>query len=146
MREIEIDIDQMSPREIQDILREENPSKGDHVKLFGLRPFSATQTFSIMFYMFLFFLMQKEKRKKFGAEILDKLFSKYSNEKELETEIEKEYGIKVTVETVDDTEREDWMRFSAMQFEKGFTDPDDDYSDVPVLKPNPNYVPWKKEI
>ncbi|MCF8461397.1 MAG: hypothetical protein K9G46_11795 [Flavobacteriales bacterium] len=143
MREVEIDIDQIHSRgDIDDALRESKLTKGDHVRFFKSKNVSAIQVFSVLFFMFLFLL--NEKRKTFAEKILTDIFNKYQNEEELETEIEKEYGIKVTVETVNDPDREDWMRMSAIEFEKCFSDPDDDYSDVPLIELNPDYIPWKQ--
>ena len=77
--------------------------------------------------------------------VIDDVFGKYNSAEELEKDIEREYGVKVTVEAKKDPEREDWMRFAATQFERGYTDADDVYSDLPIIEPNPNYAPWKKE-
>lgn len=142
MREIAIDIDKKSAKEIRDELREANLSEGDHLKLVH-----ATQTaFSVTMILLIvyFFLKMQGAFKSFGEKTIDDLFGKYGSEEELEAEIKKEYGIKVTVETKQDPDREDWMSMSAIEFERGYSDPDDDYSDVPVREPNPDYIPWKK--
>lgn len=147
MREIEIDIDEIQSRQdVDDILRLSRAAKGDHLKLLRSSNVTPIQVFSILFFAFLYFLAQQKKRADFGKNILDKVFGGCKNEKELEDEIEKEYGIKVTVEPKSDLEREDWMRFSAMQFEKRYTEADDIYDSLPLKEPNPKYVPWKKEM
>jgi hypothetical protein len=144
MKEITIDIDKTkSPKEIYDKLNKEAPKKGDHLKLFSSE--ESRQGF-LLFVLVIILLTLSRSIKSYGDIVIDKIFGNYKSEKDLEEEIEREYGIKVTVETKKDSERKDWMRMSAIEFEKGYSDPDDDYSDVPVREPNPDYIPWKKGI
>ena len=143
MKEVAIDIDQKSPEEIRSELRDANLSNGDHLKLVH----AAKTTFAvatILFLVWLFFKMQGTV-KSYGDKILDDLFGRYNSEEELEAEIEKEYGIKVTVEPKLDPDREDWMSMSATQFNRGYADADDIYDSLPLEEPNPDYIPWKKD-
>jgi hypothetical protein len=144
MREITIDIANLSsPNDIETVLKKEKPIKGDHLRLSGSQQISTLQTFSVMFFIFLYFL--QDKREKYAEKVLQNVFGKYRNTNDLEAEIEQESGIKVTLDPLQDPDREDWMRFSLIQLERAYTDPEDDYSDVAVKEPNPDYIPWKKE-
>lgn len=142
MREITIDIDGKSPAEIRDTLRKAGLSSGDHVKLVHAAR-TAFAGFMVLMVVYLFLKMQQA-LKPFGEKVLDDLFGKYNSEEELEAEIERDYGIKITVESKTDPEHEEWMSMSALEFDRAYTDPLDDYSDVPVKEPNPHYRPWKQ--
>lgn len=143
MREIEIDIDKKPSRKsLFSKLKAVKPRAGDHVKLVH----SEETTFAIIIALIVVYLYFKTQGmlRSFGEQIIDDLFGKYDSADELEKDIENEYGIKVTVEPKEDPEREDWVRFSSTQLERAYTDSEDDYSDVPVKEPNPDYIPWKK--
>ena len=142
MREITIDIDKNQSSEgFFSKLRSMKPRTGDHLRLIRS---DKENIFVAVLALIVIYLFLQNSLRSFGQKVIDDVFGKYKNEEELEAAIEKEYGIKVTVETKEDPDREDWMRFSAAQFESGFSDPGDDYSDVQVKEPNPDYIPWKK--
>ena len=142
MKEVAIDIDEKSPKDIYDTLRESNISEGDHLKLIHAAK-TAFYVIMVLSFVYLFLKMHKAFRP-FGERTLDDLFGKYGSEEDLEAEIEKEYGIKVTVETKHDPDREDWMRSSAIQFGRGYSDADDIYDSIPLEEPNPDYIPWNQ--
>lgn len=144
MREILIDISNLtSPNDIEAVLKKENPKKGDHVRLSGSHQIPVLHVFSVMFFMFLYFLQGKQHT--YTEKLLKNVFGKNQTPDDLKAEIEQESGIKVTLDPIEDPDREDWMRMSAIQFSRGYTEEDDVYDSLPIKEPNPDYIPWKKD-
>lgn len=86
----------------------------------------------------------KKVRKKEGEQILNDLMQK-TTAKEIENLIESEYGIKIEMEEKIDSEQNFWTKVSTQAFVRAYDSDEPDYSDVPLMEPNPNYNAWKKD-
>lgn len=85
---------------------------------------------------------QQEKRIADGAKMLQDLFSK-TDSAEIESKLEAEYGIEIEFIRAGDEEEEraDWRRLGMQALAASYGDDEPDYSDVPLLEPNPDYKP-----
>lgn len=143
-----------SPQEILALLAKENLRKGDRLDLV-VRKEENEHDLAFLGLLLLLGLVllayfgeqeQTKKRVADGENILKKLFEAGQAEK-MEKNLESEYGIEIEVvrisEAVDDDDAA-WRDAAPLLMSHAYDEDEPDYSDVPLLEPNPNYRPWNE--
>lgn len=146
MKTILIDTDELkTPKQIQDLINKQKPKKGDEVKLKTGLADDSLGFLAIIIILAIALLFQNKEKKEFVDGIQADLFGKYSSAKEVEEDIAKQYGIRVTKEQKENKEHEEWSRFSMQNLASAYGENEPDYSNVKIKEPNPNYKSWKKD-
>ena len=155
MRTFELEADQLqSIDDVKHFLQEKEVKEGDTLKLIT----EQTKMIYIVVVLAMVFAAimsvvsrnkktdeNKKKRQEEGDKILSDIFKgKGKTPQDIEKKIEKESGIKVRVERKQmDEEKKFWLKAVSKGIAKAY-DTEPDYSDVPLMEPNPGYKPWKK--
>lgn len=156
MRTLTLPIHELqSPQEILSFLAKENLRKGDRLDLV-VRKEQKEHDLAFLGLLLLLGLVlltyfgeqeQTKNRVEDGENILKKLFEEGQAEK-MEKNLESKYGIEIgVVRTIEEADDDDdaWRDAAPILMNNAYDDDEPDYSDVPLLEPNPNYRPWKKE-
>jgi len=147
MRTVDIDLDKSASLiGILDRLRNEHVHAGDHLRLFSSKHQSDIDSFAMM--VMVFHVLDRlfesrpvnEARARFGDQVVKDLFSRYANAQELERDLEREFGVEISL-LMRDAEDTDWLRTSNRDLLKAYADNEPDYSSSDVREPNPLYRP-----
>jgi hypothetical protein len=136
-----------SPEAVVRFLDEHKVKRGDTLKV-TTEQYQQTilMALSLIVVMALFYFYKKKgEREEEGGKILEGIFKEGATVEDIEKQVEKEYGIKIEVETKPDEERDFWYKLSAQNLSRAYGIDESDYSDVTILEPNPNYKPWKED-
>ena len=136
-----------TPGEVVRFLNKHDVKRGDTLKVSAEdeKQNITVMIFAVVVMALIMFYNQKKKREEEGEKILDTLFKESSTIEEIEKEVEKEYGIKIQVETKTDEEREFWYKLSSQGLAKAYSIDEPDYTEADVKEPNPDYKPCKKD-
>ena len=139
-----------SQQEVLALLAQENLRKGDKLDLIISEEEKNLLMVALLLLLAVALLahfgnkQQQEKRIADGERALKDLFEK-GNSEEIEKELEAEYGIQIEFiragHDEESQERADWRRLGMQALAASYGDDEPDYSDVPLLEPNPNYDP-----
>ncbi|MGV9012960.1 MAG: hypothetical protein ACOH13_10245 [Flavobacteriales bacterium] len=61
----------------------------------------------------------------------------------LKKELQDEFDVDVTLDPELDADREFWSNVGLWGMSAGYADDEPDISHIPILEPNPDYIPWK---
>ena len=145
MRTVDIDLDgSASLSGLLSRLRDEHVHAGDHLRLFSSKPQSDLDSFALL--MIVFHVLDRlfatqpvnEARARFGDQVVRDLFGRYTNAEELELDLEKEFGVEISILARGD-EDADWLRLSAGNLARAYGEHEPDYSASDVKEPNPHY-------
>ena len=147
MRTVDIDLDKSASLiGILDRLKNEQVHAGDHLRLLSSKHQGDMYPFAMMVMVFhvldRFFASRpgNEARMRFGDQVVKDLFSRYANAQELERDMEREFGVEISL-LMRDTQDADWLRTSAADLARAYADNEPDYSSSDVKEPNPLYRP-----
>ncbi|MEX0967649.1 MAG: hypothetical protein WD077_10450 [Bacteroidia bacterium] len=143
MKTIEIDIDQIKgPGEIRELIKKQKPQKGDEVKVATSLDADSLAFFAVVLVLIaaLSWFFKKKANDEFVDGVEEDFFGKYSSAKEAEEDIEKQYGIKITM-TQKDEEHHVFIKAGLENMSNAYGEDEPDYDDV-AGEPNPDYKPW----
>jgi hypothetical protein len=125
-------------------LRDVEVHEGDHLRVSTAQKLTQAELFMLMLVVVLIVTKHLEhhgKRKTArlsGDRILSDLFAQYASAEEIEKELEREYGIEISL-VERDHEDADWLSLSTQALAAAYGAEEPDYSTVIVGEPNPNY-------
>ena len=64
----------------------------------------------------------------------------------LKKELKEEFNVDVILDPEPDAEREFSSHVGLWAMAAGYADDEPDISHIPILEPNPDYIPWKREV
>jgi hypothetical protein len=134
MKTVELNIDHTTrPQGLAGELRQHDLRNGD--KLTVTTPLDEEMVMLIVMVALIFL---HEKKTEYGNKVLNDIFASKGS-KEIQNEIEKEYGIYVEVETKERSEDDNWKQFSKKKLSKGYAIDEQEYDLSMVKEPNPTY-------
>lgn len=94
-------VDTLDKAEIQKRIAAEKPKEGDSLRFLFENP-EATALVAVVFIVLIAQMINKVNREQFAQKVIDDLFGNNRSIDEVEKEIEKEYGIKIQLDSLDD--------------------------------------------
>lgn len=141
MNTIKLDTSQFrTTGEAYALLKENQLHEGDRIFIYSSDRSSLNADVILMLILIkAYFVIEIEKNVQLGKKLMEELFGEKSS-KELEEEVEAEYGIQIEVEP-SDSFREDWGKLATQGFLRAYGEDEPDYSKVKVKEANPDYKP-----
>lgn len=145
MKTVELNITKnKKPRQILKTLTDKKLSRGDRLMIKKMDDEVSLNAVILMICILViwYFSNESKKKKSFGDEVEELMFDRNISPKMLEKQIQKEYGVSVSSDLIE--EREIWNNISTKGLARAYSDNEPEYTIADVKEPKALYKKWKK--
>lgn len=145
MKTVELNITKnKKPRQILKTLTDKKLSRGDRLMIKKMDDEVSLNAVILMICILViwYFSNESKKKKSFGDEVEELMFDRSISPKMLEKQIQKEYGVSVSSDLIE--EREIWNNISKKGLARAYSGNEPEYTIADVKEPKALYKKWKK--